>query len=133
MTPLYENSTTLALQRIRDVLVTRRSATRIPDVKEEHKGAFGLMAESPFPVRIRFSPAAATYVAEREWSEGQKITVHKNGSVTLVMTTRSPAEVISRVLSFADTAELLSPKWLWEEVARQVMTLAARYRKMEKL
>ena len=129
VTPLYENSTTLALQRIRDVLVTRRSATRIPDVEAEHKGAFGLMAESPFPVRVRFSPAAATYVAEREWSEGQKITVHKNGSVTLVMTAHSPVEVISWVLSFADTAELLSPKWLREELARQVMTLAARYRK----
>lgn len=133
VTPLYEDSTTLALQRMRNVVVTRRSAIRIPDVKEERNGAFGLMAESPFPVRIKFSPAAATYVAEREWSEGQKITVHKNGSVTLVMTARSPAEVISWVLSFADTAELISPKWLREELARHVMTLAVRYRKMEKL
>ena len=132
VTPLHEDSTTLALQRMRKVLVTRRSAARIPDVKEECRGAFGLIEESPFPVRVRFSPAAATYVAERQWSEGQKITVHRNGSVTLGMTARSSAEVISWVLSFAGTAELLSPKWLREELARHVMTLAARYQKTEK-
>ena len=125
--PLFETPTTLALHRLQNTTLTRRSAAHIPDVEEEHKGAFGLMEEEPFPVRVKFSPSAATYVAEREWSEGQKITVHKDGSITLVMTARSPAEVIAWVLSFADTAELLAPKWLREEVAGQVQRLGARY------
>ncbi len=125
--PLFEKSTTLALHRLHKVLLTRRSAAHLADVEEEHGGAFGLMEEEPFSVRIKFSPAAATYVAERVWSEDQKVTVHKDGSATLVMTARSPAELVAWVLSFADAAELLSPKWLREELAEQVRTLATRY------
>lgn len=108
---------------------TRRNASHLPEVEEEHKGAFGLMEDEPFPVRIKFSPAAATYVAERKWSDGQKITVHKNGSITLAMAARSPAEVVSWVMSFADAAELLSPKWLREEMSGHIAALAARYGK----
>jgi predicted DNA-binding transcriptional regulator YafY len=80
-------------------------------------------------VRVKFSSVAATYVAEREWSEDQKVTTHKDGSITLAMTARSPAEVISWVLSFADAADLLSPKWLREELAQHVLALVARYQK----
>jgi predicted DNA-binding transcriptional regulator YafY len=130
--PLFEKPTTLALQRVQKALVTRRGAAHIPDVEEEHKGTFGLMEDEPFAVRVKFSSAAATYVAEREWSEDQRITAHKDGSITLAMTARSPAEVISWVMSFADAAELLSPKWLREELAQHVLTLAGRYQKGEK-
>jgi predicted DNA-binding transcriptional regulator YafY len=125
--PLFDKPTRLALQRLRNVLVTQRGAAHLPDVEEEHKGLFGVMEKEPFPVRIKFAPAAATYVAEREWSEDQKVTVHKDGSITLAMTARSPAEVISWVLSFADAAELLAPEWLREELARHVETLAGAY------
>ena len=131
-TPLFEKPTNLALQRLQKVLVTRRNAAHIPDVQEEHQGAFGLMEDEPFSVRVKFSQAAATYVAERKWSEDQKVTVHKDGSVTLAMTARSPAEVISWVLSFSDAAELLSPKWLKDDLSRQVRNIAARYAKGEK-
>lgn len=125
--PLFEKPTTLALQRLQKVLVTRRGAVHIPDVEEEYKGTFGLMENEPFAVRVKFSPAAATYVAEREWSEDQKVTMHKDGSITLAMTARSQAEVVAWVLSFADTAELLSPKWLREELEGQVAVLAKKY------
>ena len=127
--PLYETPTNLALQRVQKVLVSRRSSSHIHDVVEENKGAFGLMQDEAFAMRARFSAAAATYVAEREWSSDQKITLHKNGSVTLAMTARSPAEALSWILSFGDTAEVLSPKWLREDIARQVAVLAERYGK----
>jgi len=66
-------------------------------------------------------------VAEREWSEGQKIVVHKDGGMTLTMTARSPAEIISWVLSFDEAAELLAPKHLRKAVAEKLRALAARY------
>ena len=127
--PVYEKATILALHRVRQVLVTRRSAAHIPDVEEAHQGLFGVMENTPFPVRIRFAAGAAGYVAEREWSKDQKVTVHADGGITLAMTARSPAEVISWVLSFADEAELLAPKRLREELARHVLKLANTYGK----
>ena len=127
--PLFEEPTNLALHRLQKALVTRRSAAHIPDVEEQHKGMFGVMESGPFCVRVRFSPSAATYVAEREWSEDQKVTIHKDGFITLAMTARSPEEVLSWVLGFADAAELLAPKWLKKILAQHVLTLAARYGK----
>ena len=122
----------LALQRLQEVIVTRRSAAHIPDVVEEHQGVFGVMEGEPFSVQVKFSPSAATYVAERTWSEDQKVITHKDGFITLAMTARSPLEVISWILSFADAAELLTPKWLKEKLTRQVQVLAARYGKGDK-
>lgn len=126
-TPLHEKPTTLALQRLQKVALTRRNSAHIPDVEEEHKGTFGLMENEPFKVKTKFSASVATYVTERKWSEDQKIVAHKDGSVTLDMTARSKDEVVSWVLSFADTAELLSPEWLRAELSRHAAILANRY------
>lgn len=128
-TPIHEKPTTLALHRLHKALLTRRTSAHLPDIKEEHKGLFGLMEAEPFAVRVKFSPAASTYVAERQWSEDQKIVIHEDGSLTLDMTARSPVEVVAWVLSFADAAELLAPENLREELAEQAATLAARYGK----
>ncbi|MDL2210483.1 WYL domain-containing protein [Desulfovibrio sp. OttesenSCG-928-O18] len=124
---LYETPTSLALHRLQKVLVSRRSSAHLPEAIEENKGAFGLMQDETFTMRVKFSPSAATYVAEREWSADQKITLHKNGSITIAITARSPAEALSWILSFGDTAEVLSPKWLREDIAQQVAVLAGRY------
>lgn len=126
---LYEAPTSLALQRLQKVLVSRRSSAHLQDAVEENKGAFGLMQSKAFAMRVKFSAAAATYVAEREWSSDQKIVAHENGDVTISMTARSPVEAVSWVLSFGDAAEVLSPTWLRDDVARQVASLAARYGK----
>lgn len=125
--PLYEKPTNLALHRMQKVLLTRRNAGHIPDVKEKNQDAFGLIEDQPFSVQVMFSPSAASYVAERKWSAGQKVTLHKDGSLTLTMTTHNTAEVISWVLSFADTAELLSPQWLRDELEKRIATLWSKY------
>ena len=127
--PSYEKPTNLALQRLQKVIVTRRGAAHIPDVVEEHQGTFGVMEGEPFSVQVKFSPSAATYVADRTWSEDQNVTIHKDGFITLAMTARSPLEVIAWLLSFGDAAELISPENLREELAQQVHALAARYTK----
>ena len=132
VTPLFEKPTILALHRLQKVIVMRQSTENIPDIEGKHKGLFGFVEDKPFPVRVKFSPGAATYIAEREWSDDQEVIMHKDGSVTLAMTAHSSAEVISWVMSFADAAELISPKWLREELSEHIATLAARYGKMKK-
>ena len=124
----FETSTTLALQRVLEAVPTRRSSARLPEIPED-SGLFGLLAEDPFTVRIRFSPAMATYVAERTWSREQKVEHHRDGSLTLSMLARSPDEVLSWVLGFGDDAELLAPRRLREELAGQVERLCRRYGK----
>ena len=127
--PRFKTSTPLALHRVLEVTPTRRSAAHLPAINDTNAHFFGLLNEPPFTVRIRFDPAVATYVAEREWSGEQQVKIHKNGSVTLSMTARSQDEVMAWVLSFAGAAELLSPRWLRDRLSDQIRLLAERYDK----
>jgi hypothetical protein len=48
-------------------------------------------------------------------------------AATLKLASRSRSELVSWILSFGDTGEVLSPAWLREEVPQKVAALAARY------
>jgi len=128
---IYDSPTILALHRVRMATLTRILARHLPEPEEESQGqeTFGLMKATPFTAKIRFDKSAATYVAERKWSDGQKIVPHKDGSMTLTVVARSPEELLSWVLGFGKTAEVLAPKWLRENVIQAVNDLSALYGK----
>ncbi len=125
-TPLYENHTTLAIHRIKKCTSTRRNAC-VPDIPEPDNAAFGIMEGEPFTAVVRFAAAAATYVAERQWSAQQSIELHADGSLTLHVQGRSVPEFLSWVLSFGKTAEVLSPTWLRDEVGEAIKHLYKSY------
>jgi predicted DNA-binding transcriptional regulator YafY len=125
--PRHDSPTTLAVHRLRAVSLTRRDGARLPEVGEPDAEAFGLMEEKPFRAKIRFSASAATDVAEREWSGGQKMILHRDGALTLSMNARSRAELLAWILSFGGAAEALAPAWLREEAAKQAEALAGMY------
>ena len=124
---LFSSPTSLAVHRMTKARMTRRSSAHLPEAEEEFEGCFGLMGDEPFRVRVRFSPSAATYAAERAWSRDQSVTRHRDGSITLTMTARSTVEVVAWAMSFADTAEVMSPAWLREEMAARVRGMEALY------
>jgi predicted DNA-binding transcriptional regulator YafY len=123
----YEKPTPLALHRLSGVTPTTRSGKHLPEPPAEHGESFGVMDKEVFTAKIRFAQKAAAYVAEREWSKGQKIVMHRDGGVTLTLQARSPVELTAWILGFGDAAEALSPKWLREDMAEQAAALAARY------
>jgi predicted DNA-binding transcriptional regulator YafY len=123
----HDRPTTLAVHRLQAVRPTRRDSSRLPEIVEANAGAFGLMEHELFKAKIRFSAGAAAYVAEREWSEGQKMVPHKDGRLTLSMSARSRVELMAWILSFGEAAEVLSPRWLREEMGKQADALAGMY------
>jgi predicted DNA-binding transcriptional regulator YafY len=123
----HDTSNTLALHRLKKVEIAERGAEHLPEPVDGNSGAFGMVDNEPFTAKINFAESVATYVAEREWSTGQKIKAHKDGRITLTLAARSSLEFIAWILSFGDTAEVLSPKWLRDKVADKVNTLAALY------
>jgi predicted DNA-binding transcriptional regulator YafY len=123
----YEKPTPLALHRLSGVTPTARGGKHLPEPPAEHGETFGVMDQELFTAKIRFSSKAAAYVAEREWSEKQKIVRHRDGGVTLTLHARSPAELTAWILGFGDAAEALAPKWLRENMAEQAAALIARY------
>ncbi|MGV6995952.1 helix-turn-helix transcriptional regulator [Desulfovibrio sp. QI0430] len=124
--PAYENHTTLALHRIKVCNATRRAAC-MPEIPEPGNTTFGVMQGEPFTAVVRFSAAAATYVAERQWSAHQVTEFFKDGSLNLQVQCQSTPEFLSWVLSFGKTAEVLSPEWLRAKVAQTVAETHAQY------
>lgn len=122
----YGGFTDLAVQRLLKARLTQRHAEHLPEVRDGGED-FGIMDGEPFRVSVRFLPSAAAYASERIWSEDQSFVRHRDGSATLTMTARNDREVLSWVLSFAGTAELLSPRRLRDEVSACVRKLAALY------
>lgn len=120
----YGGFTDLAVQRLLKARLTQRHAEHLPEVRDGGED-FGIMDGEPFRVSVRFLPSAAAYASERIWSEDQNFVRHRDGSATLTMTARNDREVLSWVLSFAGTAELLSPRRLRDEVSACVRKLAA--------
>ena len=124
--PVYDSPTTLAIHRIKACDSTRREA-RVPDIPEPNNAAFGIMEGEPFTAVVRFAAAAATYVAERQWSAQQSIELHADGSLTLHVQGQSVPEFLSWVLSFGKAAEVLSPAWLRAEVGEAIKHLYKCY------
>ncbi|MDR2604954.1 MAG: WYL domain-containing protein [Desulfovibrio sp.] len=118
----------LAVHRLREVTLTRRSfaSLTLPALPED--GIFGFSVEEPFRVRVRFTPgAASTYVRERIWSRDQTLETDGAGGTILEFTARSLDEVISWALGFGPQAEILAPEEARTEVRRTVAALAALY------
>lgn len=124
---VYETPHTLALHRCKEVVLTKRTSDHLPEPPNEHPGAFGFIDNVPFEASIHFSKDAATYVAEREWSQEQKVEMQEDGSVILSVVVRSLDEFIAWILTFADKSEVIKPDWLRKEVAERVFSLCKKY------
>jgi predicted DNA-binding transcriptional regulator YafY len=129
VTPL--NPLRLLAHRFRSVAVTRRIWQDLPDAgvsgASGAPGAFGIMAGEPFTARVRITTTeAVTYVAERIWSEDQKLEFREDNSLILTMTAQSPLEVMSWVLGLGSAAELLEPDWLRTDIRAEIAVMAGR-------
>jgi predicted DNA-binding transcriptional regulator YafY len=123
---LNEHHNTLAVHRLLKVEFTGRNSKSLPAIAPD-SGSFGLIEGEVFEAKIKFSPKAASYIAEREWSQGEKKTANADGSLTLTMKAKSEDELVAWVLSFGDLARILSPKWLRESLLEKVSSLLAGY------
>lgn len=81
---------------------------------------FGIIKDKSFRVKIKFSGFAAKYVVERIWSPDQKVTKKKNGNIVLKFSASSKPEIISWILSWGHEAEVIKPKWLIEEICKEL-------------
>lgn len=93
------------------------------------EGSFGLFrGKETTRVRIRFDDKVARYVQRRMWHPTQRFKKLAGGAVELTMDVRGTVEIVSWVLGFGGTAEVLEPATLRAEVAADAKRAAARYR-----
>jgi predicted DNA-binding transcriptional regulator YafY len=97
------------------------------DFEARTASAFGVVAEPPESVCIRFAPRWALYVQEHEWHPSQRITKADGGGVELSMEVGLGEELRGWVLSFGAGAEVLVPDSLRAEVAAELARAGAKY------
>lgn len=128
---VYDNSLNLAVHRMKGVEVQERSSVSLDDMKDASASSFGFMQQQPFKAKLRFSPAVATYVAERIWSDDQVIEPCSDGGLLLNLTASNDQEVISFALSFGENAEVLEPKELRSAMKDVIKKMRRLYKKKQ--
>ena len=120
---------TFAIDRIQRVRIDDRPFT-VPkdfDFDAYTEASFGVMSEPPVRVRIRFESEWAVHVEERVWHPSQHLAALEDGKIELTMEVGGSLELRNWVLSFGAGAEVLEPKSLRAEVARELSLAAGRY------
>ncbi|MDA3955287.1 YafY family protein [Oceanispirochaeta sp.] len=121
---------TMALERFVSAVLTDIPGGKEKDFHPEAllEQAWALNTDDPLEVKIHFSPSAAPYIKEREWSSSQKIELHIDGSLTLSMKTSGRRDIKSWVQSFGKEAFLLEPKDLKKELQKELEEQISGYK-----
>jgi predicted DNA-binding transcriptional regulator YafY len=117
-----------AVERIKTAMTTNRRF-QIPadfDFEKMSESAFRLFWGEPQHVEIRFRAGPAPYVAERTWHPSQKLSWHKDGSLTLEMDVADVGEVKRWLIGFGAGARAIAPPELAKEINREVRAMKLR-------
>jgi len=121
---------TFALPRIGAVKVSQTKFERPADFSPEtfFATALGVLGGTgDFRVVIRFTPAAAERVREREWHESQELRELRGGGLEVELRLGALEEVEQWILGWGAAAEVIGPAKLRASIRRTVTTLAERY------
>ena len=89
--------------------------------------AFGIVAEPPMEVEIRFFASIAHAIKDRVWHVSQQIREEADGAVVLSFRAGGKMEILSWLPSYGAHAELLAPEHLRAELGRIAQQTALLY------
>ena len=119
----------LAIHRLKKVEITDRSF-EYPvdyDFDEVFDKYFGIIKDDSFEVELEFRGWTAQYVAERVWSEDQKIYRIDDDKIKMTFTASSDVELIAWILSFGEEAKVIKPEWMVKEISKKTANTASLY------
>ena len=102
------------------------------DPARELSGRFGL-SSSDEPVQevvLRFDALVQSYVAGRRWMEEQTLNTLPDGRVELRFIATGP-ELVSQVLQYGATVEVVAPEWLRAAVLRDLRGALSHYQRTD--
>ena len=119
---------------MRDVSITTGKVKDVPDreLDEILASGYGIFSGKKIQwAKLRFTPAAARYVAMEVWHPKQRASWNKDGSYVLEVPFSSEPELRMDVLKFGADVEVLSPDSLRAEIRTRVAAAALLYRSRE--
>lgn len=91
-------------------------------------GAFGWGDGKPLKLTALFAPEAASHLYETPLSVDQRLSVQADGRVQVKATVADGKQLLWWLLGFGAAVEVVSPKALRGEVARQVLAASEKYK-----
>jgi predicted DNA-binding transcriptional regulator YafY len=122
-TPGEDRPRTYKVDRIEAVEVSSfvHQLYRDFDIEANFAGSFGIYdGDDDITVAVKFLPAVARYVSEKQWHKSQKETKHRDGSLTVGYRLSNTVEFKSWVLSFGPSAVVIEPESLRAEITQDL-------------
>ncbi len=118
------------LDKIKDV--ERHAGERFAYPEDWAPGAFfrgpwGIIRGEKVRVVVRFHASVAHFVRRRAWHWTQEIVALDGGGVEMRVEPEGTKEMVSWVLGFGSSAEVVEPRRLREQVAKELREAAAKY------
>jgi predicted DNA-binding transcriptional regulator YafY len=127
----YKQIRTFAIERIEaiDKLHDRFEKPTDFSVETYLESSFGLVKEEPFDVEVVFGPDVAEYVRSRVWHPSQRCREVEGGRIRMMLHVGGEFELVSWILSFGPSAQVISPERLRERVELELVRALENYRK----
>jgi predicted DNA-binding transcriptional regulator YafY len=124
--PAYTGTATLAVDRVHGVVLSQTDFEIDPafDREQCRRDAFGVSAQDPTDIVLRFRAGQAQYVRERLWHPSQVITDLPGGEIQFAFRAGGPYEIRRFILGRGDAVEVLGPAPLRLEIG-QLLTAAS--------
>ncbi len=121
---------TFALSRINNAQLTGHHFN-VPedfDFQQTTRDRFGIQwSDKQHDIRIWFSPAAAPYIREREWHQGQELHENSDKSIIMSFTASHLLEIKKWVLSWGGMARVLAPPMLINDIRKELERSMGNY------
>jgi len=125
-----EGFRTLALDRIREVVVLDDTAREIPDeeLDRHYSAAFGIFSGPATQTAVlRFTPQRARWVAEEQWHPDQQGCQLDDGSYELRLPYGDPRELVLDILRYGPDVKVIAPEGLCREVKKRLAAALRQY------
>jgi proteasome accessory factor B len=128
--PRHTGTATLAIDRLSAVVLSQTEFLVDPafDPHKCRQDAFGVSAQDPIDIVLRFKAEQASYVRERLWHPSQKIIDLPNGEIQLAFRAGGPFEIKRFILGWGDAVEVISPEPLRLEIGHLLTSASFAYR-----
>ena len=120
---------TFSLDRVKSLRVLDEHFDAPEDFSLETylQSAFRVMKGTPVMIKVKFSPGAARVIKERIWHPTQEIRDEPDGSVIITLEAPINYEVVSWILGFGSTAEVLKPTALKAQIRTELEATLRKY------
>ncbi len=126
---------TFAIDRIASLNVLNDTFVYPKDFSLEAyiRDAFRVMRGDPKTIKVHFAPEVAYIVRERIWHTSQQILDQKDGSLIITVDVPITYEIISWILGFGSSAEVLEPRELRQRILEELRAAARSYTRGRKI